>query len=57
MICAYRSLFTFIDYKLLQKSLKAMQQMSFEIEADNDLAADQPQEVEYDILKYTDVFA
>ena len=30
-MCAYRSLFTFIDYKLLQKSLSEMKHFSFDI--------------------------
>lgn len=37
IMCAYRSLYAFIDFKLLQKSLADMKKMSVEIVADNDV--------------------
>lgn len=56
-MCAYRSLFTFIDYKLLQKSLSEMKHFSFDIQADGSGGADQPQEIEYNITAYNEKFA
>ena len=32
-MCSYRSLFTFINFKLLQRSLKEMQRMSYDLTA------------------------
>ena len=57
VLCAYRSLFAFIDYKLLQKSLAEMKHFSFDIQADGQGGADQPQEIEYDITAYNEKFA
>jgi len=39
--CSYRSLFTFIDYKLLEKSLSTMKYMSYDLQADGEGSADQ----------------
>ena len=57
VLCAYRSLFAFIDYKLLQKSLGEMKHFSFDIQADAATGADLPQEVEYEITAYNEKFA
>lgn len=56
-MCAYRSLYTFIDFKLLQKSLAEMSKMSAEITADNDVDTGRAQEIDFDIKDYVDVFA
>ena len=34
-MCSYRSLFSFIDFKMLEKSLAELQKMSYELRADN----------------------
>jgi len=57
VLCAYRSLFTFIDIKLLQKSLKEMEKMSFELQADGTDTADEKQVIEYEITAYFEKFA
>ena len=56
-MCSYRTLFAFIDFKLLQKSLQEMSKMSFDLQADGTGTADEPQEIEYNIQAYADRFA
>jgi len=56
-MCAYRSLYTFIDFKLLQKSLKEMEHMELEILADNDTEQEKPQQIDLDINDYKNLFA
>ena len=57
ILCSYRTLFAFIDFKLLEKSLAQMQSMSFELQADGTNTADEAQQIEYDIQAYADRFA
>jgi len=42
-MCAYRTLFTFIDFNLLEKSLEEMKRMSFDLQADGKDSADSQQ--------------
>ena len=56
-MCAYRSLFSMIDFKLKQKSLKEIGRMDFDIVADTQEDKDKAQQVASDINDYKDDFA
>ena len=56
-MCTYRSLFTFVNFKLLQRSLSEIGHMDFDMNADNAEESGQQQEIAKDINDYRDLFA
>lgn len=56
-MCTYRSLFTFINFKLMQRSLREIAHMDYSITADNGEAVGADQQIDLDIADYIDVFA
>ena len=53
----YRSLYTFIDFLLLEKSLKEMNHLNVDIMADSGDAKAQKQQLDLDINDYKELFA
>lgn len=56
-MCTYRSLFTFINFKLLQRSLKEIERMNYDLTASNADQTDVSQQIELDIEQYKEIFA
>ena len=57
VLCTYRSLFTFVNFKLLERSLSEIGHMDFDLDANNDEESDKHQEIELKISAYTEIFA
>ena len=57
VMCTYRSLFTFVNFKLMQRSLREIGHMDYSITAGNSEEQAKDQEIDLDINDYVDVFA
>ena len=57
VMCTYRSLFTFVNFKLLERSLSEIGHMDFDMNADNADESGAQQEIAKDINDYRDLFA
>lgn len=56
-MCAYRSLFSFIDFKMLQKSLKEISKMDYDVKAATEEERNLAEQIDLNINDYRDVFA
>ena len=57
VLCTYRTLFTFINFNLIHRSLREIERMNYDLAADNDSEQSQSQSIELDINAYKELFA